>query len=189
MSAPLVSEPCALGNRASESREATRDLFGDSGVADVFERMSADDRAVFLPNAAPTKWIPERRYVAFTRALWDGPCAQDRRELTRWVDRITDRGFGRARRMIMSLASPWIIVRRAGQLWAVEHTHGKLSVSRMEGSSVRFTLTAHPFVEDEVSRHAISEAFRHIIFCCRVKWATETHAHSAEGLQVDLSWG
>lgn len=182
------STPCALGARVVATREATRDVFGDDGVDAVLAALSPETRDLFLPGAPPAPWVAEAAYMAWMSALWDGPCARDEAALRVWVDRLTDRGFGAARRMLLALASPWVVLRRAGALWHGEHTHGELSVTPADGGA-RFELRDHPFVDDHVASLAVSEAYRHIVFRCRVRWARERHYVTEGALVVVVHWG
>lgn len=177
----------ALGPRIIATREATRDLFGMAGVEAVLATLSPDERALF--TGPPPKWVPEAAYIAWTHAVWRGPADRDRARLAAWADRVTDRGFGTARRMLMALASPWVIVRRAGALWRGEHSHGDLTTTPLGSNGTRFELRDSPWCADDVAASAISEAFRYILFRCRVKWVTEEHGVTANVLRVDLRWG
>jgi hypothetical protein len=179
--------PSALGGRVVDTREATRDVFGDAGLERVLASLTPEAHAVFT-GVAP-KWVPELVYLAWTRGVWEEPAAHNSAMLARWVDRLTDRGFGTARRMLMSLASPWVIVRRAGALWRGEHSHGELTIVPHAGKAARFELRDHPFVDDELGATAISEAFRYILFRCRASWVTESHKRDGDALLVELRWG
>ncbi|MEO8844287.1 MAG: hypothetical protein ABI591_10045 [Kofleriaceae bacterium] len=184
----LPKVPSTIGGRVPDTREATRDLWGGEGVEAVMRMLDPAQRVLFA-GGATSDWVPETTYMAWTRGVWDGPAARDPDALARWVDRLTDRGFGTARRMIMSLASPWVIVRRAGALWRTEHSHGELTVVPHDKHSARFELRDHPFAGDDVAAHAVSEAFRYILFRCRVRTATEQHERTADGaLFVELRW-
>jgi uncharacterized protein YbjT (DUF2867 family) len=181
------TQASALGNRVVATRDATRDLFGALGVEAVLAALAPDERAVFL--GPPPKWVLEQTYIAWTRAVYEGPAGRDGATLARWVDRVTDHGFGTARRMLMSLASPWVIVRRAGALWRGEHSHGDLTSTPLGDNSARFELRASPYAVDDLAATAMSEAFRYILFRCRAKWASEEHRRVDEALHVDLRWG
>ncbi len=184
-----LREPHALGARVRETREATRDIFGDRAVLDVLSRLDPERRALFTDEPPPA-WVREADYIEYMTRLWEGPCNHDAAAFARWVDRLTDRGFGTAQRLLMSLASPWLIVRRAGALWRTEHSHGDLIVTPLGTSGGRFELRDHPFVNTALAASAIAEAFRHIVFRCRVRWATERHALSPDGaLFVEIHWG
>ena len=185
-----IGEPCALGARVVDTREAARDVWGNEGVEATLARLSASTRATFAIDAVVPAWVPERTFMAWMTALWEGPCNQDQESFARWVRRLNDRGFGTARRLMLSLANPSLILRRADVLWHDEHTHGRMIVAPLDPQCARLTLRDHPFTETELSRAAISEALRHIISRCRVKCATETHSLAKDGsLHIVLSWG
>ncbi|MFT3836460.1 MAG: hypothetical protein QM723_05640 [Myxococcaceae bacterium] len=178
-----------LGARVHDTREACRDLYGDAALEAVLSALAPEHRALFVRGASVPKWIPEAAYVDWLSRLWEGPLGRDLAELSRWSARITDRGFGTARRVLLSFASPWLILRRAQMLWNAEHDTGTLVATPASKTSSVVVLTGHPFCETEVARAAISEALRHIILRCRVKTVTQAHRPLANGaLEITLEW-
>ena len=183
-----MTEPCALGARVDATREATRDLWGSSTVDRVLAALPPDARAPFVRGAQVPRWVPEAYFVAWMNQLWSGPCERDQRGLVRWVDRVTDRGFGAAKRMLLSLASPWVILRRAHSLWRTEHTHGEIAVERLGDRHARLSLRDSTYVDDEVGRHAMAEAFRYHVYRCRTRSAREQHELADNALVVSIEW-
>lgn len=178
-----------LGARVTDTREATRDLYGDAAVDAILSALAPEHRALFVPGASLPRSIPESAYVDWLSRLWEGPLRRDRAELSRWSARITDRGFGTARRVLLSFASPWLILRRAQALWNAEHDTGTLVATPASKTSVTLVLTGHPFCESDVTRAAISEALRHIILRCRVKAVNQRHQPLPSGaLEISLDW-
>jgi hypothetical protein len=172
-----------------DAREATRDLWGDAGVEATMDRLDDEARRVFAVDARVDKWVPERIFMAWMQALWSSVCREDADELARWSDRITDRGFGTAQRMLLSLASPWLVLRRADALWHSEHTHGTMVMAPLDTRSARLTLHEHPFLTLDVARAALSEALRYILVLTRAKGVTETHEVAPNGaMHVTLAW-
>lgn len=165
-------------------------MWGDAAVDAALAAISETSRAAFLPGAVVADWMPQRLFVEWIVALWDGPSGQrDSAEFRRWVDVVTDRGFAEARELFMSLGSPFPVLRRANELWHYEHTHGKVTFAPLDARSGRLSLRDHPFTEHESTRVAICEAFRHIMVLTGAGGATETHAVDDAGvLQVVLSW-
>ncbi len=181
--------PSTLGARAADAREATRDLWGTEAVRNVLAALPAASRPLFEEGAVNPRWVPVRAFVDYMVAVWEGPAARDPAALRRWAERINQRGFGTARRWLLGLASPWLLLRRSQALWRAEHTHGRLNATPRGPRGVTLTLSAHPFTEHEVSRAAISEALRCIVFLCRVRDVTESHRLLPGGeLEVTLDW-
>ncbi len=183
-----VSEPSVLGMRLANAREATREVFGDAGVEDVLGRLGDDERGAFLPGAKLRVWEPDRLLVAWVLAVWEGPCGRSRPDLARWAGAITGRGFGRARRVLISIASPWTLLRRAEALWRGEHTHGTLTVVPVGSQGARVTLRGHLLAQHAVTRDVMAEAFRYIVQLCWVHEVTETHEHKDDAVHVLVSW-
>src|SRR6185312_2989640 len=109
-------------------------------------------------------WVPERFFIEWILGVWNGPCGgSDLEGFARWVDVVTDRGFGEARELLMSLGSPFLLLRRANELWHYEHSGGKLTFAPIDPQTARLSLRDHPFIDLEPSRVAIAEAFRYIL--------------------------
>lgn len=183
-----VAEPMGLGVRVRETREATHNLWGDAGVADIEARVGADTRAAFAFGAAVPRWVPERYFVEWFTAAFEGPCGGDTMRFAKLADEITECGFGRAKKLLLSLASPWLVLRRADALWRGEHTHGRLVVARLAENAARMVLSDHPFTETALLRDGISEAFRYILALSNAKSPVETHALVDGALHVHLHW-
>ncbi|MEO8878068.1 MAG: hypothetical protein ABI461_20925 [Polyangiaceae bacterium] len=152
--------------------------------------MDDETRAAFLPGAVLGDWVPERLFVEFIDSLWKiASVGKSDASFLRWIDIVTDRGFGEARELFTSLASPVFLLRRAQELWRFEHSTGTLTYARLSTESARLTLRDHPFLETEATRTGIAEAFRHIIHLTGAHDVTETHEVSPEGhLHVVIAW-
>ncbi|MEO6420855.1 MAG: hypothetical protein ABIP39_15690 [Polyangiaceae bacterium] len=183
-------ESCGLGARLAVFREATRTVWGDAAVDTVLANVGEESRAALTPGAVNAEWVPERIFVECIIALWEGPCGRrDSADFRRWVDVVTDRGFAEARELLISLGSPFLVLRRANELWHYEHSHGKLTFAPLDARSARLSLRDHPFIDHESSRVAMGEAFRYIIALSGAADVTETHSVDAAGvLQVILAW-
>ena len=182
--------PKALGARIALFREAARTVWNDGIVDAVVARLDDESRAAFQPDATLAEWMPERIFVAFIDALWEvASGGRVDANFLRWVDVVNENGFGHAREVFTSLASPDLLLRRAQELWSFEHSSGTLIYARLGPQSARLTLRDHPFVETEATRTAISEAFRHVIHLTGARDVTESHETTREGfLHVVIAW-
>lgn len=181
-------EPCGLGARLVSTLEATNNLWGEAGVDDVMKRVSADARAGYQRPGEPPRWVPERWFIEWYEALVAGPAEGKIDGLLRFADEVTECGFGRAKRLVISLASPWLICRQAERLWRSEHSHGKVVVARLDASCARISLSEHPFVESEIAAHGIAEAFRYILSLSSAQGATMAHQIDAGVLHATIRW-
>jgi hypothetical protein len=172
-------------------RLAVRDLWGEAGLADVAKRVSEDTRVqtVEVP-VSPLAWVPERFLVEWHEATLLGPAKGDDEALCRTIDRRIDFGFGRVRKALLGLVGPEGVIRRAGELWKHDHTHGSLTVSvGHDGKSVSGTLSDHLFCQEPIARRALAETFRYIVHLSRgVKIARETHGLQGTSLFIRVTW-
>ena len=182
------SEPCGLGARLASTVEATRGIWGDAGVNDVLKRVSADARFAFEGSTAMPRWVPERWFVEWYEGLFEGPCKREMSEISRFVAAVTDCGFGRAKRVVLSLANPWTVCRQGERLWRSEHSHGRLVVAKLEPTCARISLSDHPFVQSGLLAHGISEAFRYILTLSSAQGATMAHAVDGPVLHTTVRW-
>jgi hypothetical protein len=168
-----------------------RDLWGEDGLRDLEARLpDATREATRGPEFAPLRWYPTRYLVEWHAAMMDGPAGNDEAAFRRGVARSIDFGFGRVRRVLLSIATPMLLAERAAVLWRHENTHGVLAVDtsgRAEGKG-RVTLTGHPFVRTPLSRKAFAEVLRHILSLSRAQNVRESHAATGEALVVALTW-
>lgn len=172
-------------------RRAVLDLWGEAGLADIAARVSMDTRlqTVEAP-ASPLTWVPERFLTEWHEATWDGPARRDDAALCKTINRRLDLGFGRVRKALLSLLGPEEVIRRAGELWKHDHTHGTLVVHFEKGKKIgSATLTDHVFCESPIARRALAETFRYIIQLSRgVKTSRSSHALQGRSLAIRISW-
>jgi hypothetical protein len=169
------------------SRDAVRDLWGESGLADVASRMAAFDRDAMLDPQLPA-WVRERALIAFSFALWEGPVGRVRTRYERWLHRMTDMSFGVVKRLVVSLASPEKILESAGAMWKADHTHGVMT-GRCDGRRGVLTLADSPYIETPQGRAATAEMLRYILQLAGARGVVEKHALVPPGiLEVKLRW-
>jgi hypothetical protein len=172
-------------------RLAVRDLWGEPGLAEIATLVSSDNRAATIDRpASPLEWYPERFLCEWHEAAWRGPAQMDDAELCRVIDRRVDLGFGRVRKALLGLVGPEGVMRRAGELWRHDHTHGTLAVTAdATARTATGTLTDHLYFEIPIARRAAAETFRYIVQLSRgVKNARETHALHNKVLTMRLTW-
>lgn len=184
------AEPCSRAVNFAAYREATRALWGESAVEDLVRAMPDDaGRAFLLAGGAGDAWVAERHVIALGDAAWDGPCGRDRATFHRWVDHMIDYGFGRVRRVLLSLANPPMLLRRAPDLWREDHTHGTFGYVPLAVDSARITLRDHPYIDSPVQRDAFAEALRHAMSLCNIRGVTAEETPAPRGaLYVVLRW-
>ncbi len=171
-------------------RLAVIDVWGEAGLSVVAQHVSADTRAQSVEQPVqPLEWVPERFLVEWHQATWDGLARHDDAALCRTINRRLDFGFGRVRRALLGLVGPEGVIRRAGELWKHDHTHGTLSIEVGEGQTLTATLTNHIFCQHPIARRALGETFRYIAQLCRgVKEAKETHALEGGSTVIRIAW-
>lgn len=172
-------------------RRAVLDVWGQDGLLDVARRVSPDCRALTVDaEAEPLAWVPERYLVEWHEATWEGPAQRDDDALCRTINRRLDLGFGHVRKALLGLVGPEGVIRRAGELWKHDHTHGRLEVGYERGAkSVLGTLHDHVFCESAIARRAFAETMRYIIQLSRgVKTARASHGLQGRALTVRVSW-
>ncbi len=177
-SAPV--EPCGRGSTVAAMREAVVAVWDRAALADVRRRLGGACRQAFEGLLLADDWIPEREIVAFYEAVHTGPAAQRPAIYRRWVDTVMDRGFGRVRRLLLSMANPRLVVTKATELWQHDHTHGTLSAV-VDGDVIHAKLADWPPLANRTARETISEAFRYAVVLSSAKGAIETHELDANG--------
>jgi hypothetical protein len=172
-------------------RLAVLDLYGEAGLAEVAALVSADNRAATIDQAAsPLGWYPERFLCEWHEAAWRGPGKREDAALCRVVDRRIDFGFGRVRKALLGIVGPEGVLRRAGELWKHDHTHGALTLTfDPEARVATGLLSDHLYCEVPIARRAAAEMFRYIVTLTRgVKTARETHGMQGKALAVRIAW-
>ena len=188
--APVVGDqPCARGTIFVGFKHAVHGVWGEHGVASVAAALSPEVRSQTLERVVlNTEWLPESYVLAWYEALWSGPCEQRRERLALALDRMLDFGFGRVRRVFLSMAKPSTIFEQAPSLWRYDHTHGTLSVAAGE-TMARLCLRGHPYTENSLSCMAIAEIYRYCVALSRARNVTSTHYRDEDGaLVVRLRW-
>jgi hypothetical protein len=192
---PPSSAPYARGSVLHGFRAGLVDVWGESALAEVAERLPLATRLATIDALVlPFEWVELAHVVAWHDALWSGPLQADELRLARLIARSIELGFGRFQSAFFTNATPERLVARAQELWRYQHTHGEVSVTMDAGTSA-VVLRDHPYVGHPASRRVTAESFRHIVTAAlgrpvRAAWGTKGVAggSGAEALVVHLSW-
>lgn len=172
------------GHTLSALRQATRELYGDE-----WHRELASQLPVQAKLDQPPHWIPVEYAIAWMDGVWEGPMRQDRAQLAPFVDRVLDHGFGRVKRLLLTIATPQGVVRRASELWRDEMSDGRVVSYGTSPTSARFVLYDHPFLDHPLWREINAETCRYAVALAGAKDAVEQHEGDVgEPLVVNLSW-
>lgn len=176
----------ARGHTLSAYSQATRELYGEEWQRRLASQLP---KHVQVKLDQPPEWIPVEYAIAWMDAVWEGPMRQDRTELVRFVDRVLDHGFGREKRLLLTIATPPGVVRRASELWRGEMSDGRVVSYGTSPTSARFVLYDHPFLEHPLWREITAETFRYAVALAGAKDAIEQHEGDlGQPLVVNVSW-
>lgn len=167
---------------------AVVEIFGRDAVAAVSERLPAAVRATTLERPVPP-WVPETHMIAFCAAVDHVLAKGDDKLLRKWTARAIDDGFGVARRVLLTIATPPVIVRRASELWRDEFGAGRLVAYGTQPNEAMITLHDHPFTENPRMRLVVAEALRRTLELAGAEDAAAAYdPESARTLAVSLCW-
>jgi hypothetical protein len=170
------------------SRTAAVELYGETGLREIAERLPPDVRAAIADTAIIVeRWLPERYVMAWQEAVWEGPARTNEDAFRRYIMRVVDGGFGRVRRLLLNLVTPATLCTRAAELWGDEHTHGEIS-AHPEGNVVIIRLRAHPYVVRPIARMVLAESLRYAASLTRANRVEQVHRVDGDALEVRLTW-
>jgi hypothetical protein len=182
------SEPLARHSIFVASRNATLHVWGTNGLALIGERLPPDTRRDTVETEiADESWLPERYAVDWLNAVWSGPAHQNDARLDEWIRRHVAQGFGRIRRVLLSLVTPALLIERAAELWRHDHTHGELR-AHVDGRAARLTLTDHPYLKSPLACRVLAESLRYAASLSRTRGVDGEHTLDPSGLEVQLAW-
>lgn len=182
-------EPRARGTILASFREAAVELWGAEGLAQIAAALPAEVRADTVDRiVVHLEWLPERYVMSWYEAVWNGPAARAAPSFARFLDRMMDRGFGRVRKLFLSLVTPATMLDKAPDLWRHDHTHGELTIEHSVGTA-KVRLQDHPYTTTPLARIAIAEIYRYCLSLGRARDVTETHYTDDQGaLVLTLKW-
>ena len=185
---PPSGGPFARGSVIHGFRAAAVELWGEGGLALVGERLPLATRMATLDAMVlPFEWVPLEHAVAWHDAVWAGPARADEGELSRFIARSIDLGFGRFKSAFFSNVTPERLVDHAQDLWRYQHTHGEVSVA-IDGTTGTVVLRDHPYVGHAASRRVTAETYRHIVTMTGGRDVRTAWGVSGVTLVVQLSW-
>lgn len=175
---------CTRARTLHALARATRDMFGDPVERELLAAIPSEARAL-----DDHEWLSIDHLERFCELAWEGPLGGNLALLRTWTDRMIDHGFGRVRRLLLTIATPAGLVRRAGELWRDEHTDGRLIAYSTSPKSAIATLHEHDFIGNPLMRQLVAETFRYSLELAGARGAQEAHhAHANGTLVVNLTW-
>jgi hypothetical protein len=184
-----MGEPLTRFLIVASYREATRALWGDTGVERFAAALPEDTRELLRAQMPPETWVAVRHSIVLADVAWETLCTRDRTAFHTMIDRVIDFGFGRRQRLLLSLANPPMLLRRAADLWREDHTEGTLGYVPLAVDAARITLRDHPYAESPVQRDAFAEGLRHAMSLSHVRSVTAEELPSPpHTLHVILRW-
>jgi hypothetical protein len=185
---PPAGGPCARGSVIHGFRAAAVDLWGEGALALVGERLPLATRMATLDEMVlPFEWVPLEHAVAWHDAVWSGPARTDEGELSRFISRSIELGFGRFKSAFFANVTPERLVDHAQDLWRYQHSHGEVTVA-IDGTTGTVVLRDHPYVGHATSRRVTAETYRHIVTMTGGRDVRAAWGVSGVTLVVQLSW-
>ena len=179
----LVHRKSLIGFRA-----ACEQMWGPMGYEAVRAALPADvsDRTAGM-RPLPD-WIPLGDLIAWHEVLWNGPARRDEKTMTQHIHATVDQGFGRVKRVLLSMSTPHSLAPRVAALWRDEYSTGRLEATSIEERSVQLVLSDHPYVDLPLMRYVIAEVFRYVVSMTGVEGVTASSAVREASLVVVLRW-
>jgi hypothetical protein len=184
-----TAEPHVKRYFATATRDALREQWGDAGVRSTAERLPEDVRADVFHDRGGT-WIPERSFIAFHIAIFEGVAGHEREPYSKVIRRMTELSFGVVRKLLVSMASPRRIFESGPAIWKADHTHG-IFECRLHESGHRgvLSLRESPYTESPHARAGLAENMRYVLELSGARGAIETHGLVSPGvLEIKLRW-
>ena len=166
-------------------REAARTRLDAAVHAAVGEKVSGEALTIWSGDRPLTAdWYDEYVSVALAEALHDVlPSAA----FASFVQELCNNGFGRVRRLFLSLATPMMLASRAPDFWSYDHTTGTMVTEEVDGG-VLVTITDHPYVESVGCRVLMTEFMRHAVSLTRVGRVTASERGQRDRIAVLVRW-
>jgi hypothetical protein len=180
---PLVDRKSLIGFRA-----ACEAMYGPAGLAAIRNALPPDVRERTGGDRPLQKWVTVDDLIAWHKAVWNGPAHRNEWAFTQHIHATLDQGFGRVKRLLLSMSTPRSLAPRVAALWRDEYSTGHLQATFPEEQAVQLTLSDHPFVPDPLMRFVISEVFRYVIGMTRVQKVSVAHGVRESSLVVTLRW-
>jgi hypothetical protein len=185
-----TARPGALVHRKSliGFRAACEQMWGPVGYEAIRSALPADVSERSAGMRPLPDWVPLGDLIAWHEAVWNGPARRDERIMTQHIRATVDQGFGRVKRVLLSMSTPHSIAPRVASLWRDEYSTGSLVATSLEEKRLQLVLSDHPYVQIPLMRYVIAEVFHYILCMTHVEDAVSTHAVQGASLVVALRW-
>jgi len=172
------------------SRAAVLELFGADGLKQISELVPVEiKRAIVDSPLIAGDWLPERWVIAWQEAVWRGPAGESKDRFDEFCRRTVHQGFGRVRKVLLSLVTPAQMFPRSAELWRHEHTTGELTVRVDAGAKTALLrLTDHPYANHALAARVLAESLRYAASLARTAGVDESHSLRGGALEVRLDW-
>jgi hypothetical protein len=164
-------------------------MWGESGYDKIARELPEDVRERTAGMRPLPDWIPLEDLIAWHVAVWNGPARRDDRIMNDHIRATVDQGFGRVKRLLLSVATPQSLAPRVVKLWRDEYSTGNLEAGELDGRSIQLTLYDHPYVQHALMRQVIAEVYRYVLSLTQAKQVSAVHAVRDAALLVVLRWG
>ncbi|HEX3597309.1 MAG TPA: hypothetical protein VHU80_19515 [Polyangiaceae bacterium] len=163
-------------------------MWGADGYQGVAEMLAPDVRERTASMRPLPDWLPLDDLIAWHVAVWNGPAKRNESVFTEHVHKTVDQGFGKVKRLLLSMATPQTLAPRVVALWDDEYSTGYLEAGAIESRSVTLTLHEHPYVQHQLMRMVIAEVYRYVLSLTKAKGVTAVHTVRDATLVVVLRW-
>lgn len=132
-------------------------------------------------------WIPIDHIAMYCEAAFAGRDDECVREASRLA---VDHGLPRARRLMLSVATPHGMVRRSSDMFRENFSDGRMVAYATSPCSAVITIYEHRFNESALLRTLAAESMRYMLEVSGAADATEHHdADGSTPLVVRFTWG
>lgn len=169
-------------------RAACQQMWGASGYESLCRDLPADVRERTAGMRPLPDWNLLGDLIAWHLAVWNGPAKRDETIMTRHIHTTVDQGFGRVKKLLLTVSTPHTLAPRVVALWRDEYSTGRLDATRLEERSVHLTLRDHPYVDIPLMRFVITEVFRYVVSLTRAMDVSAVSALRESALVVVVRW-
>jgi hypothetical protein len=182
--------PVSLVHRKSlvGFRAACQEMWSGARYEDLCDALPPDVRERTAGMRPLPDWILLEDLIAWHQAVWNGPAKRNEKIMTEHIHATVDQGFGRVKRVLLSMSTPHSLAPRVVKLWRDEYSTGRLESSLLETRSIHLTLSDHPYVDSQLMRFVIAEVYRYVLSLTHAKEVTAVHAVRDSTLVVVLRW-
>jgi hypothetical protein len=162
-------------------------MWGSDGVRKVVEALPPDVRERTAGMLPLPEWVLVDDLIAWHVAL-KGGLGRDDAMFQKHVHKTVDQGFGKVKRLLLSMATPHTLAPRAAALWRDEYSTGRLTAMSIDKQSVSLTLRDHPYVHHALMQTVITEVYRYIVSLTSAKIVTAQTIARNDELTVRMQW-